>query len=149
MIERDGDMFTSDAGTFAHGVNARGVMGAGVARVFRERYPEMFEEYEFACEGGFDLGMVQKWVDTDGTIVLNMCTQFNPGPEAMLWAVHATAVTALHLAANEERDRIAIPRIGCGIGGLEWDRVRELLVDAEKSVGRLRLVKPEFEVWSL
>jgi len=42
-----GDLFTNrhNAQAFAHGCNCRGATGAGIAKGFRERYPDMYEEY--------------------------------------------------------------------------------------------------------
>src|SRR5262249_34840272 len=47
-----GDLFDNahDAQAFAHGCNCQGSMGAGIAKTFRSRYPEMYEEYRRRCK---------------------------------------------------------------------------------------------------
>jgi O-acetyl-ADP-ribose deacetylase (regulator of RNase III) len=47
-----GDLLTNGVGAqaLAHGCNCRGSMGAGIAAGFRERYPEMYEEYRRRCK---------------------------------------------------------------------------------------------------
>lgn len=48
----NGDLFGSKAQTLANPVNCAGVMGKGLAKGFRERWPAMFEEYRKACREG-------------------------------------------------------------------------------------------------
>jgi O-acetyl-ADP-ribose deacetylase (regulator of RNase III) len=47
-----GDLFANEfkAEAFAHGCNCQGSMGPGIAKGFRERYPEMYEEYRRRCK---------------------------------------------------------------------------------------------------
>ena len=47
-----GDLFDNayDAQAFAHGCNCQGSMGAGIAKTFRARYPEMYDEYSRRCK---------------------------------------------------------------------------------------------------
>ena len=48
----DGDLFESDADVLVNSVNVKGVMGAGIAREFKKRFPEMYREYNKACKRG-------------------------------------------------------------------------------------------------
>ena len=52
MVFVSGDLFDNAHGVraFAHGCNCQGSMGAGVAKTFRARYPEMYEEYRRRCK---------------------------------------------------------------------------------------------------
>ena len=45
----EGDIFKSPAQTIVNTVNTVGIMGKGIALAFKERYPEMFEEYKRKC----------------------------------------------------------------------------------------------------
>ena len=47
-----GDIFfnTFSAKAFAHGCNCQGSMGAGIAKTFKERYPEMYDTYRESCK---------------------------------------------------------------------------------------------------
>jgi O-acetyl-ADP-ribose deacetylase (regulator of RNase III) len=50
MIEfTKGDMFATSVDARVNTVNCKGVMGAGVALAFKNRYPDMFKEYKQAC----------------------------------------------------------------------------------------------------
>jgi O-acetyl-ADP-ribose deacetylase (regulator of RNase III) len=47
-----GDLFVNryNAQALAHGCNCQGAMGAGIAKGFRELYPDMYEEYHQQCK---------------------------------------------------------------------------------------------------
>jgi O-acetyl-ADP-ribose deacetylase (regulator of RNase III) len=118
---RQGDLFASGLDALAHGCNCQGVMGAGIARGFRDRYPDMYKVYRDACTAGtFRPGHVLAWVDPrTGTVVFNLATQRGTGPAAEPWAV-ATAIGQMILVArNRGITEIGLPMIGCGIGGLD------------------------------
>ena len=64
-----GDLFDNahDAQAFAHGCNCQGSMGAGIAKTFRARYPDMYEEYRRRCKAEprqFNLGDCWLWKAT-------------------------------------------------------------------------------------
>jgi O-acetyl-ADP-ribose deacetylase (regulator of RNase III) len=153
MIEKTGDLFESDAVYLGHGVNVCGVMGAGIAKTFREKYPHNYTNYKAACEagrllpGGF-MVVPERSVDRDGLVLItNLASQEKPGADASYnwlfgslysWASQAAEPNRLRLYGG----RIAIPEIGCGIGGLEWDKVKHIIETVE-------ILYPEitFEVW--
>lgn len=150
MIKKSGDLFTTDAFYIGHGVNCRGRMGAGIAKTFRERFPINYESYAKACLGmrlnPGDLFSVYE----NEKVILNLATQLEPGADARYEAVFDSCYKAARQVANHfnywkgEEKRIAIPQIGCGIGGLEWDKV-ETLIEA------VEILVPEvtWEVWKL
>ena len=75
-----GDLFDNAAWrrAFAHGCNCQGSMGAGVAKTFRARYPEMYEEYRSRCKAEprrFNLGDCWLWKADDQPWVFNLGTQ--------------------------------------------------------------------------
>lgn len=127
LIEVTGDMFNGGGDAIAHGCNMQGVMGAGVARVVRDMYPRMYDTYRRKCQRKvFKLGDVWYW-DAEPA-VFNLMTQDQPGPDARLSAVTTSVRKMLFRAGVEGIKSIDMPRIGCGIGGLEWVDVRETLV---------------------
>ncbi len=149
MIQRRGDVFKTESAFIGHGVNLHGVMGAGVARLVRENYPYAYELYKRACdEKSLELGSTQLCYSDDRGI-LNMATQVHPGPDARYDAVFDAsmdaAVQIIEESAKIDRSPVlAIPQIGCGIGGLEWSKVQIVLEAVE-------ILNPgfKFEVWSL
>ena len=45
VIIKEGNVFDSDADIICHQVNCQGVMGSGVAKEVRERFPNVYEQY--------------------------------------------------------------------------------------------------------
>ena len=127
-----GDLFANrvKAEALAHGCNCAGSMGAGVAVGFKERYPEMFEEYRRRCKAKppeFTLGGVFLWRERGKPAVFNLGTQPRPGRGATYTAVE-TALRAMRELADAEGIRsIAAPRIAAGYGGLSWKKVKALI----------------------
>lgn len=130
---RTGDLFLSDADALAHGCNCQGVMGAGIAIQFKKRYPEMFEEYRNRClRNQFVVGSIYSYSANDGKRIYNLGTQEYPGPHASLLAIKVllSQICDEHFDSEEGPIRsIAIPRIGCGFGGLNWLDVKAVIED--------------------
>lgn len=126
-----GDLFSTRARAIGHGVNVRGVMGAGIAVQFKNRFPDMHRQYRIICQNG-DLHPGETFVyeipNHGGDLyVHNIASQDDPGPHAKLeWLVEGVRASLLH-AANKGVYRMAIPRIGSGIGGLDQTEVEEAL----------------------
>ena len=140
--EVTGDLFELDLPAIGHGVNCRGVMGAGVAKVVRQKYPELFLHYLHRCSiHMLTPGDVLPWVATDGKVIYNLASQNEPGANATLWAVRKSVQTMLADARDRGLTRVGIPRIGAGIGGLRWADVRAMLKEeAESSTVELIVV---------
>lgn len=128
--ERAGDLFSYDGPVIGHGVNTAGVMGAGIAKEFKRRWPEMFKEYQHLCENGrLNPGEIFPYEVGPGNLVLNLATQDKPGKRARWnWissAIQEAATVVPKIFA--ECQEFAIPRIGCGIGGLQWENVKQVI----------------------
>jgi O-acetyl-ADP-ribose deacetylase (regulator of RNase III) len=128
-----GDLFANERGAqaLAHGCNCQGSMGAGIAKGFRERYPAMYEEYHQRCKAQprqFNPGDCFLWREEGKPAVFNLGTQEN------YWHARATyeAIEATLRQMRQQADAsgitsIAIPRIGAGLGGLSWKKVRAVI----------------------
>lgn len=143
LIERKGDLFTSTAAAYAHGVNTAGLMGAGIAVNFKHAYPLMYRVYRHACKTGVLIpGDILAWTEGNRT-VYNIASQDKPGRNARLEWFESGLIAALEMAGRENTDTIAMPRIGCGIGGLDWVDVRDIVEHYAEA-------QPvDIEVWSL
>ncbi len=129
-----GDLFSDhDLHAFAHGSNAAGHMDAGVSVAFKKRYPAMFEEYAQRCKDRrFQLGETLVWSDGE-TTVYTLCTQQNWKSPSKMAALARGLEKMLALAGHAGVLRIGLPRIGAGVGGLDWGRVKKLLIELGES----------------
>jgi O-acetyl-ADP-ribose deacetylase (regulator of RNase III) len=131
-----GDLFVNRFGAqaLAHGCNCQGSMGAGVAVGFRERYPEMFEEYRRRCKAKprlFNVGDAWLWKSADRPRVFNLGTQENYWRSRATYEAIQTALERMKEQADAEGIRtIAMPRVGAGHGGLSWKKVRTVIDSA-------------------
>jgi O-acetyl-ADP-ribose deacetylase (regulator of RNase III) len=122
-----GNLFDSSAQTLINPVNCRGVMGKGLAKVFKDHWPEMFRQYQEACrKGAVRPGSPLLFKGKDRQI-LSVPTKDD-------WKKPSTyEIVEAGLKAIRERYRdwgitsLAMPALGCGLGGLEWSKVRPLI----------------------
>lgn len=137
MIEfTEGDLFDAPqqygAKMLAHGVNAAGVMGAGIAVAFRERFPDMYADYRNACiTGNLRAGDLFMYRPFDSYWIANLCTQpaTSGATYDAVWSSLTRLVGWLETADTSDKiDVIAMPQIAAGLGGLNWDVVRAMLV---------------------
>ena len=120
-------ILTSQAQTVVNTVNTVGVMGKGLASAFKAKYPEMFKAYRKLCKDKrFNVGQLWLWKGSDQW-VLNFPTKKHWRNPSKLSYVEAGLEK--FVAQFEERGirEIAIPRLGCGNGGLDWEDVRPLM----------------------
>lgn len=142
-------MFTSDAPALGHGVNCVGVMGAGVAKQFKEKFPHNYINYRGACQTKvLKPGMVHVNKE-NGRFILNMATQNMPGADARYSRVFEAALNGANGAVGRGIDRVAIPEIASDIGGLKWDSVRQVLLTVEYIINEGQPSEGGFnwEVW--
>jgi O-acetyl-ADP-ribose deacetylase (regulator of RNase III) len=128
---REGDLFTQpDVKCIGHGVNVKGVMG-GLAALFRRRYPDMYKQYVLWCDTGLlKPGACLPWETTDepdgNQYIFNIASQNEPGADATVTWLLAGLEDAIIQAKRVACNKLAVPRIGAGIGGLTWDQVRDV-----------------------
>lgn len=125
---REGDIFKSGARGLVNPVNCVGVMGAGLALQFKKRYPKNYDAYYRACvHEGFRPGLILT-VQENGVFIFNFPTKWNWRKSSKMEYIE-TGMEALTSAVNESgAESVAIPKLGCGLGGLDWNLIREVIV---------------------
>ena len=125
-----GNIFDSKAQMLVNPVNCVGVMGAGLAKQFKARYPEMFQEYREQCRLGLvRTGEVTLHPVRDGRTVANLPTKNDwRNPSQLEYADSGLLSLAHALSAGQFRS-VAVPALGAGLGGLQWERVLPLIHD--------------------
>ena len=125
-----GDLFLlPKCESFAQGCNARGVMGKGIALSFKRRWPAMYVAYREGClSGALKPGEVFVWRASDA-LIFNAITQSSPGPHAKYEHVKQCLRCVAQVCSTDQLPRLAMPRIGAGIGGLEWVEIKKIIVE--------------------
>ena len=116
-------------------VNTVGIMGRGIALQFKQAYPAMFRDYERACKAGeVKLGQVQVF-DLGGLMggprwIINFPTKGHWRADSRMADVEAGLQDLVATIRKLRIRSIAIPPLGCGNGGLDWEEVRPRIVAA-------------------
>ncbi|MBK8321650.1 MAG: macro domain-containing protein [Betaproteobacteria bacterium] len=125
---RQGNLLEARAEALVNTVNTVGVMGKGIALMFKERFAENFRLYSAACKASqIQTGkvFVTEVHELNGPRwIINFPTnQHWRAPSRMEWIVEGLQDLRRVLLANEVKS-VAIPPLGSGNGGLEWADVR-------------------------
>lgn len=123
-------IFKSGAGHLIHGCNCFHTMGAGIARQIAREFPQALDADEKTVYGDPDkLGTFSLWDHfAKNRIVqgINMYTQYRPGPNAEYFPI-LKGFELVNDAFKGSTLPFYIPKIGCGIGGLEWEHVKNII----------------------
>ena len=132
-----GDFFKFEADIRVNTVNCVGVMGAGVALAFKKRYTSMFADYAEQCSLGLIRpGKPSVWHSSDALLedveVVNFPTK-DHWKKPSEYSYVESGLQWLSTYLKERKGKVVtLPALGCGHGGLEWVRVKELI---EKYLG--------------
>lgn len=130
-----GSIFDSGATAIVNPVNCVGVMGGGLAKAFAERYPLMLMDYEEHCDRGLlRPGMVHSYYSNleEEPIILNLPTKDDWKNPSTLEYVHDGLIALAAYLNRFNIDSVAVPALGCGLGGLDWEPVELKLNMASK-----------------
>lgn len=124
----EGDLFTSPADVLVNTVNTIGVMGKGIAKEFKEIYPEMFRDYQRLCESKeLTIGKLFLY-KTPNKWILNFPTKRHWRQKSRLADIEAGLKTFVAIYPEKRISSIAFPQLGCGNGELDWEgQVRPLM----------------------
>lgn len=116
-------------GVVVHQVNCRAVMGSGVAKCLREKYPQHYNDYMLAKQ---ELGnIVVTEAEKDTLYIVGAFGQYNYGRDGMQYTDYDALKTCFRKAnelATENGMAVFLPKlIGCGLGGGDWDVVLKLI----------------------
>ena len=125
----DGNLFESDSQTLVNPINCHGIIERGIALKFKKKYPLMFEDYVKRCyEGGVQVGKPYLFREKDLQIV-NFPIKIHWQDPPKLDYINE----GLHYLTNHYKEwgitSLAMPALGCGLGGLDWNAVSILYVD--------------------
>ena len=132
MIEfTQGNLFDSHADALVNPVNTVGVMGKGLALQFKKLFPEIMSPYKQACDADdLIVGSVQtirlQHLDDLGAprFVINFPTKQHWRNSSRIEFVQTGLQALKNEIATREIESVAVPPLGCGLGGLAWTDVR-------------------------
>lgn len=119
------NIFDSDCAAIVNTINCVGVMGGGLAKQFRLRYPDMNHAYQLACGAGrVQVGKMWNWYHApEDRWIINFPTKDDWRNPSELNYVRDGLVDLALVIDDLGLHSIAIPPLGCGLGGLKWSDV--------------------------
>jgi O-acetyl-ADP-ribose deacetylase (regulator of RNase III) len=137
-----GDILTAQVEALVNTVNCVGVMGRGIALQVKNAFPANYAAYETACRTGsvepgrmfvFETGQF-----TNPRYIINFPTKRHWRGKSRLEDIE-TGLQALVSEVKRLGIRsIAIPPLGCGLGGLDWNEVRPRIEAALSEIPHVR-----------
>lgn len=122
-----GSVFNTSAKCLINPVNTKGVMGAGLALEFRLRYPKMFDVYKQRCaQGRLQVGQVDFYRD-DYCCVVNFPTKDDWSEKSKLQWISQGLDDFLKKYKGWDVNSFAFPKLGCDLGGLDWNDVEAVM----------------------
>ena len=129
MIEyKNGDILKEEADAIVNTVNCVGVMGRGIALQFKNAFPANYKAYEAACKNKTVMPG-SMFVYATGTLtaprfIINFPTKRHWRGKSSLKDIEAGLDDLARVIQEKGITSIAIPPLGCGLGGLDWPTVR-------------------------
>lgn len=136
IIFTDGNLFETTAQAIVNTVNCVGVMGKGVALEFKKRWPDNYKAYKRACDAR-DLRPGRLLIFDRKSLLSSPFPRFLVNfPTKDHWR-SKSKISYIELGLDSlvlEIEKygitsIAMPPLGCGNGGLDWEEVRPIIVD--------------------
>lgn len=130
IIYVKGNLLDAPQQLIAHQVNCQGVMGSGVAKALRDRWPSLFMGYKVFIDQvphGELLGKTYVHQTFDNKFILNIFSQDKYLPRTVCHTNYQAMEKAFIDLKESFAGDMAIPKIGCGLGGGDWDIVSGLI----------------------
>jgi O-acetyl-ADP-ribose deacetylase (regulator of RNase III) len=126
-----GNLLEAPVQALVNTVNTVGVMGKGIALQFKEAFPANFKAYRKACKEGWlhpgKLLVIREETIQGKKIIINFPTKVEWFKKSSYEYIESGLKELVKVIESEEIRSIAIPPLGCGNGGLRWDKVRALM----------------------
>lgn len=115
-------------------VNCVGVMGKGLALQFKQKFPENFKVYKKKCING-EINIGKMFIFNNGLInkpkfIINFPTKKHWREKSQLAYIEKGLQDLKKVIIDYKIKSISIPPLGCGLGGLKWKDVKNLIIES-------------------
>jgi O-acetyl-ADP-ribose deacetylase (regulator of RNase III) len=126
-----GNLLESNAQALVNTVNTVGVMGKGIALQFKEAFPYNFKIYQSACKNNElkpgKLLVVKESTLNGERVIINFPTKTQWYLKSKYEYIEEGLKELAEEISKYQIQSIAIPPLGCGNGGLKWEKVKPLM----------------------
>ena len=139
-----GDILTCEADALVNTVNCVGVMGRGLALQFKKVFPDNFRAYAAACKSG-DVVPGRMFVFETGRLIpprhiINFPTKRHWRGKSRVEDIETGLIDLVSVIRERGIRSIAIPPLGCGLGGLHWPDIRAHIQEAVAGLADVRVI---------
>lgn len=122
-----GDILKSNTEALVNTVNLEGFMGKGIAYQFKMQFPQNFEAYTKACKTK-EIGIGKIFVFQErGKIIFNFPTKDRWREKSKYEFIESGLLSLKEKMTEMKISSVSIPPLGCGNGGLDWFKVKDLI----------------------
>jgi len=150
MIEfKTGNILKADTHALVNTVNCEGYMGKGIAYQFKLEFPKNNALYEDACRSGLMKTGKVLAVEEAEKFIINFPTKNKWRLKSQYSYIEDGLKDLKTVIKKFNIESIAIPPLGCGNGGLEWPKVKELLTNelkGEAANHRIVIFEPSLNI---
>jgi len=133
LIEGTGNLLEAHVEALVNTINTVGIMGKGVALQFKLAFPRNFAAYQKACEAN-EVKIGRMFVTYTGMLeprlIINFPTKTHWKANSRLADIKRGLIDLVRVVREERIGSIAMPPLGCGLGGLRWEEVLPLIEEA-------------------
>lgn len=141
---RQGDIFSSNAEALVNAVNCVGIMGRGVALQFKEAFPANFKAYAAACARK-EVQPGRMFVFETGLLgnpkyIINFPTKRHWRETSRVEDIDSGLKALAEIVLKRGIRSIALPALGSGLGGLDWNEVRSRIASALGNLNAVHVI---------
>lgn len=139
-----GNILKADVEAIVNTVNCVGVMGKGLALQFKKAYPDNFVAYRKACDAGAvkpgSMFIIEISALTHPKYIINFPTKRHWKEKSRIEDIEAGLKSLVEDVKKRNISSIAVPPLGCGLGGLKWDIVRMMIEKAFSELSAIHVL---------
>jgi len=144
IVPTTGNLLEADVEALVNTVNTVGVMGKGIALQFRQAFPENYKAYQAACKRG-EVRPGRMFITflpslTGPRFIINFPTKRDWREKAKIEDIESGLAALTAELLNKNIRSIAVPPLGCGNGGLNWNDVRPRIEEAFADLPEIKVL---------
>lgn len=138
-----GDILQDDAQAVVNTVNCVGIMGRGIALQFKHQFPDNFKQYAAACKRS-EVRPGAMFVCETGNLtgpryIINFPTKRHWKGASRIEDIEAGLDDLVRVVLDKGITSLALPPLGCGLGGLDWSQVKPLIAKKLATLSDVRI----------
>lgn len=112
---------------YAHCISADFVLGKGIAKTFKEKFPELKKKKELVTEYRIKSARRFMPVESGNVIIGNLITKKFYYSKPTYGSLTESLVELRKYVLQNNLKRILMPKIGCGLDRLDWELVKQII----------------------